>query len=71
MHDFDHQPVTTNFRYKIADKDYTGPGTVSGTISTITDDDEYAIFGPFATWHAMISKNDYLGWICRMLRIRT
>lgn len=60
-HDFDHQPARTNFRHKIADKDYTGPGTVSGTVSTITDDAEYAMVGPFTTWHVMTNKNNNPG----------
>ncbi|KAK1143219.1 hypothetical protein N8T08_006917 [Aspergillus melleus] len=42
-HTFDHQPVVTNFRYVIADKDHTGPGTVDGVIGTVSDNDHYAM----------------------------
>ncbi|PLB46178.1 hypothetical protein P170DRAFT_458304 [Aspergillus steynii IBT 23096] len=55
-HMFDHQPVTINFRYVIQDKDHTGPGTVDGVVNTASDDDEYAMVGPFAKWHIVINQ---------------
>ena len=46
-HTFDHQPVVTNFRYVIADKDHTKLDTVDGVIGTVSDNNHYAIVGPF------------------------
>ncbi|KAI9044753.1 uncharacterized protein KD926_011723 [Aspergillus affinis] len=54
-HTFDHQPVVTNFRYVIEDKDHTGPGTVDGVIGTVSDNDPYAMVGPFTKWHVVIN----------------
>ncbi|PYH38166.1 uncharacterized protein BO87DRAFT_403789 [Aspergillus neoniger CBS 115656] len=56
VHNFDHQPVVTNFRYVIETKDYTGPGTVDGIIGTASTDDQYAMVGPFTTWQIVINS---------------
>ncbi|GIC84193.1 uncharacterized protein Aud_000007 [Aspergillus udagawae] len=65
-HFYDHQPVKTNFRYKLDDRNYTGDGTVNGEIDSAAftpsakggDNDPYALVGPFTTWNIMIVRED-------------
>ncbi|GCB24420.1 hypothetical protein AAWM_07305 [Aspergillus awamori] len=61
VHSFDHQPVVTYFRYVIETKDYTGPGAVDGIIGTASTDDQYAMVGPFTTWHILINPANNQG----------
>ncbi|KAI9930705.1 hypothetical protein MW887_011461 [Aspergillus wentii] len=63
-HFYDHEPVKTNFRYKMGDKNYTGAGYVKGDIApaafnpSVTGQtrDPYALVGPFTTWTIMITR---------------
>ncbi|OKL57161.1 hypothetical protein UA08_07440 [Talaromyces atroroseus] len=65
-HLYSHQPVKTNFRYKLDDRNYTGKGTVQGEISPVAlnpsvkgrNEDPYALVGPFTTWYIEIVRED-------------
>lgn len=65
-HFYDHDPVKTNFRYKLDDKSYTGKGTVKGEIDpasfnpsvTGQNNDPYALVGPFTDWSILIVRED-------------
>lgn len=53
---FTHAALPVGFRYILETGRYTGPGTLPGIIGANTEQDGYALVGPFATWQIDIKK---------------
>lgn len=60
QHVFVHDRIRLQFRYRVADMGYSGPGTVEGNIGEAVagngGGDDFALVGPFASWSIELSQ---------------